>query len=242
VKGCARTDQALKFRNRLLATFSHEALSALRPHLESITAARGAVLCEASDSRWRVCFIESGVASLVTEYPAPVVVATVGREGAVGGPTLMLGGGLAFGRYQMLMAGAALAMEAPRFRITLRENPTFHSLCDAYTQAFFEQLLQNIACSRSHAAEQRCARWLLMCDDQSGEDMFELAQDSLAAMLGLPQVVAGAVAARLQRARLIRLREGVITIPDRRKLEAAACVCYRTWHNHYERLLGRAFA
>jgi hypothetical protein len=247
VRGCAHTDQAPEFRNRLLATLSHEALSALRPHLEPMTAARGAVLCEAHESMWRVCFIESGVASLVTEYPVPVVAATVGREGAVGGHTLLLGG-IAFGRYQMLaryqmlISGSALAVEAPRFRIALRENPKFHRLCESYTEAFFKQVVLNVACSRLHAAEQRCARWLLMCDDQVGDDTLELAQDSLAAMMGVPQMVADAVASRLQRAGLINLREAWITIPDRRKLEEASCVCYRTWHIHYERLLARTCA
>jgi CRP-like cAMP-binding protein len=207
-----------------------------------MTAARGAVLCEASDAMWRVCFIESGVASLVIEHPTPVVVATVGREGAVGGPTLLLGGAIAFGRYQMLISGSALAMDAPRFRIALRENRKFQKLCEAYTETFFARALQNVACSRLHAAEQRCARWLLACADQVGDDTFELAQDSLVLMLGGPQMVADAVSSRLQRAGLIHLREGWITIPDRRKLEAASCVCYRTWRIHYERLLARTRA
>jgi len=35
-----------------------------------------------------------------------------------------------------------------------------------------------------------------MCDDQSGDDIFELTQESLAATLGVPQVVADAVAAQ----------------------------------------------
>jgi hypothetical protein len=107
VRSCDRTDQTPELSNRLLGTLSHEALSALRPHLKPIAAVRGAVLCDANESKWRVCFIESGLASLVTEHPAPVAVATVGREGAVGGPTLLLGGGIAFGRHEMLISGSA---------------------------------------------------------------------------------------------------------------------------------------
>jgi hypothetical protein len=233
---CDGADQPLEFRNRLLAALSDEALSALRPHLEPMTLPRGAVLCEAGDSMWRVCFVENGLTSLVTERPTPVVIATAGREGAVGGSTLLLGGGVAFGRYQMLTPGAAFAVDAARFCGALRENRRFRSLCETYTQAFFVQVFQNVACSRLHAAEQRCARWLLMCDDQIGDDMFELAQDSLAAMLGVPQMVADAVASTMHRTGLIRFGNGLISIDDRRKLQGAACSCYRTWHNRCERL------
>jgi CRP-like cAMP-binding protein len=228
-----------RFENQLLATLSNEALSALRPRLEHLSLERGAVLSAANDSTRRVYFVESGLVSLVTENRAPVVVATVGREGSVGGPTLLLGGAIVFGRYQMLTSGAAVAMEASTFRIALRENPKFRSLCEAYTQAFFIQVLENLACSRLHSAEQRCARWLLLCDDQTGDDSFELAQDSLSALLRVPQSVADTVVSGLRLAGLIRLRQGLITIRDRLKLEAAACVCYRRLHDHYERLLAR---
>jgi CRP-like cAMP-binding protein len=173
-----------RFNNRLLAALSHQALSALRPHLKPLSLAPGAVLCNADESIRRVYFIESGLATLMTEPRPSVVVATVGREGAVGGPTLLLGGGIASGRYEMLVSGSALAMDVPHFRIAVRDNPKFRNRCEAYTQAFFLQVIQNVACSRLHTAEQRCARWLLMCDDQSGDDMLELAQDSLAAILG----------------------------------------------------------
>jgi len=37
--------------------------------------------------------------------------------------------------------------------------------CEVYAQAFLANLLQNVACNASHRVEQRCARWLLMCDD-----------------------------------------------------------------------------
>jgi CRP-like cAMP-binding protein len=236
-RASAHGDQPREFKNRLLASLSHEAASTLRPHLQPMALTRGAVLCEADDCKRRVCFIESGVAALVTEYLAPVAVASVGREGAVGGPTLLLGGGIAFSRYRMLTSGSVLAMEVPRFRIAMQENPKLRGLCESYSQAFFVQVLGNVACCRRHTAKQRCARWLLMCDDQIQDGTLELAQDSLAAILGLPQLVAETIASRLHKAGLIRLREGLITIVDRGKLQAAACGCYRKLHDRYYRRL-----
>jgi CRP-like cAMP-binding protein len=141
----------------------------------------------------------------------------------------------------MLISGSALALGAPHFRTALRDNPKFRKLCEAYTQAFFLQVIQNAACSRLHTAEQRCARWLLMCDDQTGDDTFKLAQDSLAAILGIPQLAADAVADRLRRAGLIRIRKGWIGVLDRRKLKAAACGCYGAFRDHHDRLLARAY-
>ena len=220
-------------RNRLLAAMPREVLWRLRPHLTPVYVARGTVLCEADESRRRVYFVERGVTSLVTENGASVVIAAVGSEGAVGGPTPLLGGGIAFGRYQMLVSGSALAMEASHFRIALREISKLRSLCEAYTQAFFAQVLQNLLCSRLHSAEQRCARWLVMCDDQIRDDRLELGQDSLAAILGVPQLAADALTSRLRQVGLIRHREGLITILDRGKLEAAACLCYRTLRDYY---------
>jgi CRP-like cAMP-binding protein len=230
-----------RFKNRLLAALSRKALSALRPHLKPMALASGAVLCRADESMHRVYFIESGVATLMTESCPTVIVATVGREGAVGGPTLFLGGGISSGRYRMLISGSALALEAPHFRTALRDNPKLRNLCEAYTQAFFLQVIQNVACSRLHTAEQRCARWLLMCDDQTGDETFELAQDSLAAMLGVPQLAADTVAARLRQTGLIHLRKGSIVGLDRQKLKAAACVCYGAFRDHHNSLLALAY-
>jgi CRP-like cAMP-binding protein len=233
----APTDRAgLTPRNRLLASLPQEILASLRPHLRPVRLPRGRVLCEAGDSRWRVYFVESGVVSLVTGDRASVTAATVGREGAVGGPTVLLGGGLVCGRYQMLVPGSALVMEAPQFRIALQDTLDFRSLCEVYTQAFFVQVLQNLACGKLHTAEQRSARWLLMCDDQTEDDACELGADSLAAMLGVPPSVGDAVASRLQEGGLIHLRQGSITVLDRRQLEATACVCYRIVRHYYERL------
>jgi CRP-like cAMP-binding protein len=227
--------------NRLLATLSQKAMWDFRPHLEPIFLARGAVLCTADESMRRVHFVEGGIVSLITENRSTVVVATVGREGAVGGPTLSVGGGIAFGRYQVLVAGSALAMPAPYFQIALRENPQFRSLCEAYTQAFFAQVLQNVACSTLHTAEQRCARWLLTCDDQAEDDRFELTQGSVTSMLGVPELEADAVARRLRQVGAIRVRKGLIAVLGRRKLEAIACECYHIVHDRYERTFARTY-
>ena len=232
---------SFKPRNRLLAALPHDALSCLRPHLKPVSLARGRVLCEADEPLERIYFVEVGAVSLVTvfENGTTAEMATVGSEGMVG-IGILLGGEHALGRYVVPVSGFAHAIEASRLRSALRVSPELRAACETYAQAFVAHLLQNVACNAAHRVEQRCARWLLMCADQTENDTFELTQEYLAEMLGVRRSTVTVVAGTLQQAGLINYRRGTITILDRRRLEAAACECYRIIRDRYERLPVRA--
>ena len=225
-------------RNRLLAGLSDEALWSLRPHLKTVHLPRGRVLCEADEPLRRVYFPEAGAVSLVSVFEdgTTAEMATVGREGVVG-IGVLLGGQHAFGRHVVPVPGSALAVEASRFQSALRENRALRAACETYAQAFLVHLLQNVACNAIHRVEQRCARWLLMCDDQAEGDTFELTQEYLAEMLGVRRSTVTVVAGTLQREGLIHYRRGAITVLDRRGLETTACECYQVVRDAYERSL-----
>lgn len=225
-----------KPRNCLLAALPHEVLLSLRPHLKSVFLARGRVLCDAEEPLRCVKFMEAGAVSLVTifEDGTTAEMATVGREGVVGIGTL-LGGEDALGRYVVSLPGFALAIEVSRFQRALIENGALRAACELYAQAFLANLLQNVACNASHRVEQRCARWLLMCDDQAEDDSFGLTQEYLAEMLGVRRSTVTVAARMLQSADLIRYHRGAITVLDRQGLEAVACECYRIVREGYER-------
>ena len=229
---------SFKPRNRLLAALPQAVLLNLRPHLKPVSLPRGRVLCEADEPLRRVYFVEAGIVSLVTVFEDGTTpeMATVGREGAVGVASLLLGGEHALARYVVPVAGFALAMETSRFQGALRKSPELRAACEAYAQAFAGHLLQNIACNAAHTVEQRCARWLLTCHDQAEHDTFKLTQEYLADMLGVRPF-----ANLLQQAGLINYRRGAIKVLDRLGLEAAACECYRIVRDRCERLLARAF-
>ena len=230
----------LEPRNRLLARLPDAVLSKLRPHLKPVSLPRGRALCEVDEPLRRVYFVETGAVSLVTVFEdgATAEMATVGREGVLGVDTL-LGGEHALGRYVVALSGFALAVETSRFQSALREAPELHAACEVYAQAFLANLLQNVACNARHTVEQRCARWLLMCDDQVEDDSFDLTQEYLADMLGVRRSTVTLVARALQNTDLIRYRRGAITVRDRGGLEAAACECYRIVRDRYEGALAR---
>jgi CRP-like cAMP-binding protein len=225
-------------RNRLLAALPEEALCSLRPHLRTVHLARGSVLCEADERLRRIYFPEAGAVSLVTVFEdgTTAEMATVGREGVVGIGAL-LGGEHAFGRHVVPVPGSALAVEPARFRSALSENRALRTACENYAQAFLAHLLQNVACNAVHRVDQRCARWLLMCDDRAQGTTFSLTQEHLAEMLGVRRSTVTLVAGTLQREGLIHYRRGAITVLDRRALETTACECYQIVRDTYERSL-----
>jgi CRP-like cAMP-binding protein len=230
-----------RLKNRLLAGLPREILSSVQPHLKEVSLSRGTVLCDADRPLSHVYFVEEGAVSLVTifEDGATAEMATIGREGMVGVDTL-LGGKHALGRYMVSVPGSALAVEASRFGSALREKPTLRAACDLYAQSFFAHLLQNVACNATHRVEQRCARWLLMCGDQTDDDTIEVTQEYLAEMLGVRRSTVTDIASAFQKTGLIRYRRATITVLDRRGLETAACECYRIVQSHYEQLPAHA--
>jgi CRP-like cAMP-binding protein len=237
-----RDSSGLEPNNWLLAALPGRDLQSLQLHLEATPLASGSVLFEADEPLTRVYFVETGIVALLTAFENRVTVgaATVGREGAVGVASLLLGGGTTLGRYRVLVPGSALSMEVPAFRSALGQSAKLRMACEAHSRSLLVQLLQAVPCTKLHTVEQRCARWLLMCADRT-DHRFELTQESLAEMLGMPASTWTAVIGSLQQTELINCRRDVITMVHRRGVEAAACECYRIVRDRCERLLAHAF-
>ena len=233
--------ESVRLANRLLLALAPEELRRLEPNLKQVPVVPQQVLFEANQPLTCVYFIEAGVVSLMSvfENGTTAEMATVGREGVVAVGSL-LGGEAALGRYVVQIPGSALAIDTVRFSALLRRSPRLRAACDAYAQAFFAQLLQNVACNSIHSAEERCARWLLTSHDRIGYT-FPLTHEVLAETLGVRRSTVTLVASALQRAGLIQYRRGMVTVLDRPRLEAAACECYRAIRDQYEQLLPHAF-
>lgn len=224
-------------RNRLLAALPPHELHHLMPHLEFIDATLKYSFYEPNEPITHIYFITAGVASLLMtgENGAAIEVGTVGHEGMVGLP-VFLGADSTPGMAFMQVPGTALRLPVEVFRREVMPSTRLHALLQRYTQAMMVQMAQGMACNRLHTIEQRAARWLLMTQDRVGDATFTLTQEFLAQMLGVRRAGVSEVASTLQEEGLIRYARGVITVLERAKLEARACVCYRIIEDEYDRV------
>ena len=227
--------------NRLLAALPRAALERIIPDLDLKPMAMRQVLQRRGEQIDEVVFPLLGVASMVSmgDSGDSVEVATIGCEGLVGLP-VFLGGEKAAVEIFVQVPGAALYLAAAEFKGHLaRETPLTQTLL-LYTQALLTQVAQCSACNCHHPVEARCARWMLQTHDRVKGDVFPLTHDFLGLMLGVRRASVTLTAGALQKRKLIVYKRGVVTILDRRGLEAAACECYQLISDEFERLLNSA--
>ena len=67
----------------------------------------------------------------------------------------------------------------------MKAMSAFRNLMHAYVQAFMEQVLVSGACNGAHSVKQRLARWLLMMDDRTDDNLLRITHTLLAEMLGV---------------------------------------------------------
>jgi CRP-like cAMP-binding protein len=226
-------------KNRLLAALPPDVVSRLMPRLRSVQLSVRNRLMEPNAEIEAVYFVESGWVSLVTllEDGTQAEVGIVGREGMVGLP-LVTGVDTAFVEAYAQADGTAQCMDAGSFRRFMDEEPEFRRLLLRYLEAMVGQITQTAACNGRHGLEQRLARWLLMAHDRAEGDNLQITQEFLSMMLCVYRPTVSVAARSLQRAGIIRLGRGRITVLDREGLEASACDCYAIVRRRSARLLG----
>jgi CRP-like cAMP-binding protein len=176
-----------------------------------------------------VYFVESGWVSLVSvlEDGAEAEVGIVGREGMVG-LSLITGAETAFVEAYAQADGTALRMDAASFRRALEEEPRFRTLLLRYVEVMIAHITQTAACNGRHGLDQRLSRWLLMAHDRSDSDNLQITQEFLSMMLCVYRPSVSVAVRSLQRAGIIRVGRGRVTVLDREALEDSACDCYET--------------
>lgn len=226
-------------QNQLLNGLSQEALSELLEDLRLRTMRVRDSIVRRGEVIEEVYFPLSCVLSTVAEGATGQVVevATVGNEGMAGVAIFLGVDSTSTLETFVQVPGAALWMRAREFRVHLQKHPALVQILGRYTQALLTQISQSLACNRMHAAEERCARWLLMSHDRVHRDEFELTQEFLGQMLGVRRGTVSEVAATLQGAGIIRYARGIVTIVDRAALEERSCECYLIVRDEYTRLL-----
>ena len=225
--------------NNLIAALPQQEYERLLPHLEPVSLPIKLVLCEPNEPIKYAYFLNSGATSLLNllQDGQTIEAATVGKEGMIGVP-LLLGTTQIPLQVIVQIPGDALRMKADVFKAQVYAGCPLHTLLLRYTQTLMNQISQTAACNRLHSIEERCCRWLLLSHDRVESDSFPLTHEFLSYMLGVRRASVSEVAATLQKSGLIDYRRGRITIRDRKGLEAAACECYQSTKQEFERLLG----
>jgi len=211
----------------------------LRPHLATVQLTAKQRLAEPNQRIPAVYFPIDAVISVtaVGASDATVEVGSVGCEGMAGVP-LLFGSDRSTSRVLVQIGGTAERMDADVLRREAARHSEFRRLLHLYTLGFLTQISQSTACNRLHSAEQRLARWLLICGDRVGRHDVPITHETMALMLGVRRATVTEAAGALQRAGLIRYRRGILSIVDRKRLEAAACECYQIVREEFDRLLG----
>lgn len=227
-----------QIKNRLLSALPSSEYERLLPYLETVSLPLKQIIYAPNEPIEYVYFPNSGIISLVnlTEDGGTVEAATVGKEGMVGIPVL-LGTDRMVGQAITQIVGDAVRMKTDVFRDEVTSATPLYNLLLRYTQALMNLISQSVACNRLHSVEERCCRWLLLCQDRVESDEFALTQEFLSQMLGVRRASVSVVAAILQKAGLIRYSRGRMKICDRLGLEAVSCECYRVVKQEFDRLL-----
>ena len=227
--------------NRLLTALSGKDRRRILARCDQVELVSGDILHKAGARLRHVYFPTGGHISLVTPLDAcaGLEVALIGNEGMAGISPLL---GVSVSQLNHLVqgSGSALRISAASFRRELARSPALRRRLDLYVYVKMQQMAQTAACTHFHMLEQRLARLLLMTHDRSPANEFHSTHESLAHMLGVRRVGVTKAASSLQRQSLIRYGRGVITILNRRGLEAKSCGCYLAANELYDRVLGSA--
>jgi CRP-like cAMP-binding protein len=226
--------------NQLLDSLAPDDLRRLLPHLEEqeVPLAHKETINVPGRPIERLYFPTAGVVSLIASVDegAAVEVGIIGREGMVGTPVL-LGSECASNEAFVQIEGRALRMPTGALLDQFEESRSLRRHLLRFAQALSFQISQSAACNARHVVDERCARWLLAAHDRVGGNELVLTHEFLGIMLGVRRAGVTVAAGALQRAGLIRYRQGQITILDREGLEGASCECYRAIKAEYARLL-----
>lgn len=178
-------------------------------------------------------FIEEGMASMTTTFldGSQVEVALVGREGVLGASCLM-GTRLSLNRVYIQLPGRGFTSRRELVMSEFKRGGKFQQLVLCALQAQFLQSAQTAGCNARHTAEQRFARWLLLCTDRSAMYQLPLSQEYMASMIGSRRQTVTVIAGELQAKGLIRYSRGRIHILDVAGIEKIACECYRVVRNY----------
>lgn len=204
--------------------------------LELVNLTAGSILCERDEQIEDVYFVNSALVSIVSANSegATIEIGIVGNEGMVGVPAIL--GGVTPYRAVVQMGGDAYRINGRMIYEEFRRNPFLRDLLLKYTNAFIIQIAQSSICNCYHTLQERLCRWLLVARDAVGSDVLAMTHDVIAHLLGTRRASVTVAAGLLQRAGLVKISRGQLTILDPAGLEEMSCECYAILRDGIRRL------
>jgi CRP-like cAMP-binding protein len=204
--------------------------------LEPVTLRPGMVLYEPDEAIEHAYFLNGALVSIISMNAegATVEIGLVGNEGVVGVPAFL--GGVAPYRAVVQVGGNAFRIRGESIYKEFRRNPLLRDLLLKYTNAFLIQVAQSSICNCYHTLQERLSRWLLVARDAVGSDLLLITHDVIARLLGTRRASVTVAAGLMQRAGLIRMSRGQITILDPHGLEEMTCECYGILRDYVRRV------
>jgi len=227
--------------NQLLSTFDREARGLVEPNGTVIELKAGDPILQRGVHVSSSLFpFGPTMIAMVVDLPSArsIEVASVGREGAVGG-IVSCGHAPAFSRATVLVPGPALSVPMSALEDAKHHSPFIKNIFCRFSDYLLAQTMQNVACDAFHSIPQRAARWLLHAQDRAG-DRIELTQEALAGLLGVQRTTLNAVIAELSSEALILTRRGTISVLSRPGLKQRSCECYEVLQAHYDAVIGKS--
>jgi CRP-like cAMP-binding protein len=227
-------------RNLLLLALQLRQCTSLLPHLEAIELPLGHVLVEPDEPTLHVCFIESGLASVVaSSNEERVEVGHIGREG-MSGTHLLLGSDRTPNKTFMQVAGSGIQVAVEPLIRVLDQDAESRNLLLRYILVSELQLAHSALANARYDMQARLARWLLMCHDRLDGDQLLLTHGFLSLMLGVRRPGVTDHLHIIEGLHAIKATRGNIRVINRAKLEEIAGGCYGIPEREYERLVGIA--
>jgi CRP-like cAMP-binding protein len=233
-----RADEAFA-GNRLLSTMSHEARGFIEPYGEMLDLSPGEVVLQRGDQVRASLFpVGPTMISMTVQLSGgrSAEVASVGREGAVGG-IVSCGHAPAFSRAEVLVPGPAYRVSLDALEEAKSSSPFIGNLFCRFSDYLLAQVMQSAACNAFHSIPERAARWLLHAQDRAG-DRIELTQEAFAGLLGVQRTTINAVVRELASENLIVTGRGTLRVTDRAGLKRRACECYQRLEDHFAAVIG----
>jgi CRP-like cAMP-binding protein len=225
--------------NMLLEALSQKDRSGFIARCEKVELIFDNILYEPGEPIRYVYFPTDGYISVIRQIDsgASLEIALVGNEGMVGiAPAL----GISDSMLHILVQGEGTAwrIKTAFFRQELQRKPALQKILDLYIFVRLSQITQAVACTRFHVIESRLARWLLLRQDRAFSSEIPITQLSLAYLLGVRRAGITKAAISLQNRKLIVYKRGILTIINRKGLEAASCECYQADKDKYDHIMG----